>query len=396
MSIKLPRIKLTRLDSYFLIYFFVSYFVIILIQGPSNDGSLSSELGMYADGFYRSLVGGDEAVWHYNSTMLLNQGLCFDQSYNLALGYYKLCNGHWISSTIHVFGISAIRLFVSFDYLVVLVKSFIVFLAFYSLFRYSRALIRVSPNSYMRCFSSVVFLVLFNPLFLWFSNTLLRDDYILLMASFSLFLFCLKRSFIIGMNKYVFALLVMMLLSVNYRLYLGFLPAILLLCEACYGLLRLKIKAFKLILASSSIAILFYAFSASSYYLNSFVLPFLDIFLSFFKPLPSNVITIAMGEADPIKFVYIFNFFFVIIFFTFLFTCLVRNFNLVFRDWFLPLLPLILFDFVYRFIMVSFHGDINGPRQCFGISSIELFIFAFGLMRFTRLPGWLLSSEFYG
>jgi hypothetical protein len=102
---------------------------------------------------------------------------------------------------------------------------------------------------------------------------------------------------------------------------------------------------------------------------------------SFFKPLPTNVLTIEMGEAAPLKLVYLFNS--VIVFSGFLYILVIALLRPSgFINSIYQLLPIVVANLAYRFILSAYDGDILGVRQCMTVLPFDLYIIIYFLARY--------------
>lgn len=379
--------------------FYISYFIImagyiLLVQGSPGSVTSDPEMVGAPDGFYRPLVGGDEVMWDYFSGILLQTP--FSEIFNLslfqiALGYVSI-GSTLSSSSLYVLYLGILKYFLIHPYLVILVKGLISFAIILSLSSFSLKLYNQLKYPLLKYLAITYFLILLNPLFYWWAFSYMRDDLILSVSSVLLFLFCLHKIGLISKIRYRSLLIICFFVFLNFRLYLIVFPLILFISS--YIRINKPLKPSK-----SSILIVIPALTAFSF-LYSYAINFLildkfkiyDIFFSYLKPLPLNVITIAMGEADPIKYMYIVNFFIVLVFFSGLLYQSIANHSPTIRR-LKFLLPIVVIELIYRGILISFFGDINGVRQCFALLPFELFAFQVLLLPRTSLNRFIYSYK---
>ena len=365
---------------------------ILWVQGSPGNVSIDREMVGMPGGFYRPLVGGDEALWEYYSGLVLQTP--FSEIFNLSLfqivlGYVSI-SGIEISSSLYILYLGILKHFLIQPYLVILVKGLISFCVILSLGTLSLKLYNQFKYAVLKYLAITYFLILLNPFFYWWSFSFMRDDLILVGSSFLLFLFCLHKTGLINKSRYRSFLFILIFVSLNFRLYLCVLPLIFLISSYIRINKPLNPNKSSLLIVIPLLTLASFGYSISKNFLISDKFKVYNLFFSYFRPIPSNVLSIAMGEADPIKFMYIVNFFIVLSFFSGLAYQFIANHSLTISR-LKSLLPIVVIELIYRGILISFFGDINGVRQCFALLPFELFAFQVLLLPRTSLNRFIYS-----
>jgi len=370
-------------------YFFVALFVIIFLQGPSFVDLSATDL---YGGFYRPLVGGDEAYWDAAS-----QSLTFSidtvsslSFYEFFLGYLDI-GGRYASSSFYLFYLSFLNSLTLQNPSLTLILKY-VFSCFVIFALYCKSVKNLNyakkDLKIMYCCSFSLLIVSIHPFFLWLSHSFLRDDLIVLLVSLTMYIYCLHFSCLLDRTRYLFIMLLLCIIALNFRPYLVSIPLIMLFSslfvDFALNLLRnyrLSVyKIFTLLLVTSVLSLFIYI-SLVYLQLPQFSNVLVATFTGFFRPSVLNVLFSRIYAFEPLRIVYLLHFAFVIIF---LFAISLRLLRPIRLNEVLLLLPLILSDLTYRFIVNLSSYDIAGPRQFLAVLPIDLFIFAYLVFPFNR------------
>jgi hypothetical protein len=362
---------------------FIFFPVVCILQGSPGDTSSDPEMVGFVTGlFYRPLVGGDEAWWDYASSLLFTHNPFDVKPLSLLIGYINLGES-WGSSSLYILYLFLLKAIFRNPYLVVAAKGFIDLGFILWIYRNSCDDFIKTRAVQPKIASIACIIVLFSPFFWWWAFSYLRDDIMVVLSCYLLILYSKKSAAIILGRRYCFTLLALCLIFLNIKLYSLVLPVVLLFCHLFRSrnvyLLSIRKLILLLILVGFAFLLLpvFVRFLSGGIGLGSLVLTMIT---SFFKPLPTNILSIPMGEAQPFTVVYLFNW--LAVSFTFLCILLIlllRPFGAAKSVY--HIFPLVSADLMYRLILSSFDGHILGVRQCITVLPFELYISIYLLSR---------------
>jgi hypothetical protein len=360
---------------------FIVFPVICILQGLPGDISSDPEMvGFVPNLFYRPFVGGDEAWWDYTSSLLFSVNPFYINEEKMSvisflLGYVDL--GDVIgSSSFYVFYLYVLKTVFRHPYLVIAAKGLIDLVFILWIYKSSSYDFVRARGVESRIVSFVCIFVLLSPFFWWWAFSFQRDDILVVLATYLLFLFSKKTIGTLSGRRYCLVLLALCIIFLNIKMYSVVLP-LTFLYFYLIGSRKIYLRSISkttllLVLTVFGFALLPIFVIYLKDYSGVVTLLFTTI-TSYFKPLPVNVLTIPMGEAAPLVVVYLFNWF--VVFSFFLCTLLIfilkpagllRSLSLI--------LPIVVADLLYRLILTRINGDVLGVRQCMTVLPLDLYI----------------------